>query len=209
MLLPAGCDSLHIICFQLVGHFFCSRISTPVCIHLKREATFANKLSQKALCGGILGGYTFLQPLTLAFVYTYAQDNLDRRVSMFVLQFKAKYLPYAMLLMTFVMSSPTAALQQATGLVAAHAFEFLTRIWPTYGGGRNYLETPQFLKAWLGDARAVPRTRGYGTAFNTGGRPVNAAPAGRPAAAGAPSTAWSSAFSGWGQRGQGRRLGGD
>ncbi|KAB8416342.1 hypothetical protein FH972_024862 [Carpinus fangiana] len=154
-----------------------------------------------ALCGGIFGGLTFLQPLTLAFVYTFAQDNLDRRVSLFVFQIRARYLPYAMLLITFIMESPGAAWEQVTGLLAAHAYEFLTRIWPTVGGGRNYLETPRFVKAWFSDNSPAPRARGYGTAFNAGGR--------QPVPAAGPASGWSSALSGWGTRGPGRRLGGE
>ena len=69
-----------------------------------------------------------------------------------------------MLLMTFVMASPEAALSQATGLLAAHMYDFLTRIWPTFGGGRNYIYTPAAVKRWFGAAPGSVQQRSYGTA---------------------------------------------
>jgi len=162
----------------------------------------------QAIGGGILGGYTFLDALTLAFAYTHAQDNPNRQVSFFIITMRAKFLPLAMLAMTFVSGSPEAALKQASGLVAAHLYDFLTRIWPTHGGGKNYIQTPAAISAWFGADARTPQARNYGSAIP--GRP---APAGRTAAAPAPgsaaSTGWSSSVPGWNSRGTGRRLGGD
>jgi hypothetical protein len=84
-------------------------------------------------------GVFFLSALTLALAYTYAQENPNRQLSYFIVTFSAKYLPYSMLAMTFVMASPQAALQQATGLIAAHLYEFLTKTWPEHGGGRKLI----------------------------------------------------------------------
>ena len=103
-----------------------------------------------------------------------------------------------MLLMTLVMAGPGAVMQQATGIVAAHLYDFLTRLWPTFGGGRNYIITPAIVKRWFGADRPNIQARGYGTAFR------QATPA--------PGRGTSSGFgfsTAWGTRGQGRRLGGD
>jgi len=115
-----------------------------------------------------------------------------------------------MLAMTFVMDSPASALLQASGLVAAHAYDFVTKIWPEYGGGRLYLTTPQFVQKWFIQPAGTASQRAFGTAF-----------AGRPAAAqNVPQQqtgsggGWASGFGGggsgsWNARGQGRRLGGE
>lgn len=136
--------------------------------------------------------------LILAFAYTYSQDNRGKKVSFFIISFNVIWLPLAMLLMTFIMAGPNAAMNQATGIVAAHLYDFLTRLWPTFGGGKKYISTPAIVKRWFGADRPSTQTRGYGTAY-------------RPAAQ-APGRGTSSGFgfaSAWGTRGQGRRLGGD
>jgi len=158
------------------------------------------------LLGGIyLQGILLLSPLTLALAYTYAQENPNRQLSYFIVTFSAKWLPYAMLAMTFVMSSPQEALLQATGLVGAHAYDFVTRIWPEYGGGRRYLVTPPVVQRWFAKPGGTAQARSFGTAFSD--RPANVQQQ-QPASGGG----WASGFSGggtWNARGQGRRLGGD
>lgn len=147
-----------------------------------------------------------LSPLTLALAYTYAQENPNRQLSYFIITFSAKWLPYAMLAMTFVMDSPQSALLQATGLVAAHAYDFLTKIWPEQGGGRKYISTPQFVQRWFVQPAGMAQQRSFGTAF--AGRPQNV-PQQQPGSGGG----WASGFSGrgggWTSQGPGRRLGGD
>lgn len=140
------------------------------------------------LGGFILGGYTLLNALVLALAYTFSQDNPNSNVTIFVLSFPAKYLPYALLFITLVSGGPHGAKIQASGLVAAHMYDFLTRIWPTFGNGRNYITTPLFVKRWFAPEATTASTRSYGTAFN----PRQDVPR---------NAAWS------GQRGPGRRLG--
>lgn len=158
------------------------------------------------VCGLGMGGILFLSPLTLALAYTYAQENPNRQLSYFIITFSAKYLPYAMLAMTFVMASPVAALHQATGLIAAHLYDFLTKIWPEYGGGRKLINTPLFVRRWFEQTGGVASQRSYGTAFSGN---TTTAPQRQTGSGGG----WASGFSGgsgaWNQRGQGRRLGGD
>jgi len=152
-----------------------------------------------AVAGLILKSYTFLQALSLAFAYTYAQDNPTRQVSFFIITFDAKYLPFGMLFMTFIIDGPEAAMTQATGLIAAHFFDFMTRIWPTFGGGTNYIFTPVIVKRWFGGTAGSVQQRAYGTA-------QQARPRDDPAAARAAGR--STGFGGqWDGRGPGNRLG--
>ena len=139
-----------------------------------------------------------ISALILGLAYTYSQDNKNKKVSFFIITFNAMWLPWAMMLMTFIMAGPGAAMAQATGLVAAHLYDFLTRLYPTFRGGRNYVSTPRFVLRWFGGDRPNIQSRGYGAAF-------------RPAAQ-QPAQATTSGFSGFSSawsRGQGRRLGGD
>jgi len=83
-------------------------------------------------------------------------------------------------------------------LVAAHLYDFLTRIWPTFGGGRNYIVTPAFVKRAFGAAPGRPQARGFGTAFAARpNEPERATATGRSFGVGGA----------WDGRGPGRRLG--
>ena len=128
-------------------------------------------------------------------------------MTFFIITFKVKWLPYAMLAMTFVMASPTAALHQATGLLAAHLYEFLQRIWPEHGGGRNLVQTPAIVQRWFGADRPGPRARGYGTAFGAAPREQSSnSTGGRGQASG---IRLGNASQAWARRGPGHRLGGE
>lgn len=144
-----------------------------------------------------------MSPLTLALAYTYAQDNPNRQLSYFIITFSAKYLPYAMLAMTFVMGSPSECLLQSSGLIAAHLYDFLTKIWPEHGGGRKFIDTPLTIRKWFEKPAGVAQQRAYGTAFSGAAQNL---PQQRQAGSGG---GWASGFSGGSSYGQGRRLGGD
>ncbi|KAF2858184.1 DER1-domain-containing protein [Piedraia hortae CBS 480.64] len=151
------------------------------------------------LSGVYLGGVMLLGPLNLALAYTWAQENPNRQITYFVVSFSAKFLPLVMLAMAFVMGSPEDALNQLPGLIAAHGYEFLTKVWPEHGGGRQYITTPTFVKNWFGGT--APRQRGFGTA-------IPAAQPGRQQQQQQPGRGWTSGLAGsWSQRGPGRRLG--
>jgi Derlin-2/3 len=94
-------------------------------------------------------GYVFTEALILAFVYTSSQDDRGQKANLFFITMPAPWLPFAMILVTLVTSGLDAAIVQSTGLIAAHLHDFLTRIWPTFGGGRNLLPTPDFVKRWF------------------------------------------------------------
>ncbi|OAL02589.1 DER1-domain-containing protein [Phaeosphaeriaceae sp. SRC1lsM3a] len=159
-----------------------------------------------ALAGGFLNSYTFLPALTMSYAYTFAQDGPMRQVSFFILNFDAKYLPFALLFMSFIIDGPDSAMSQVTGLLAAHLYDFLTRIWPTFGGGKNYIFTPNFVKRAFGAGVGSVQNRGYGYAVQGSGRATGVG-------AGAPDAASSGRSTGtsntWGSVGPGRRLGGE
>jgi Derlin-2/3 len=154
----------------------------------------------QALAGFGLNSYTFLPALTLAYAYTFAQDNPTRQVNFFVLNFDAKYLPFALLFMSFIMDGPEPAMAQVTGLIAAHMYDFLTRIWPTFGGGKNYITTPQFVKRLFMARAGTTENRGFGHTVQGRGRATGSGAGADPASA-------RSTGSLWGQAGPGRRLG--
>lgn len=139
--------------------------------------------------------------LVLAFAWTYSQDVRGRNAEFYVITIPVQWLPWAILLMTLVSAGPDAALAQATGILAAHLFDFLTRLWPQFGGGKNYLETPFYLRRLFAGAAARPAAevsdgnlRSTGSSA-TSGSTSGASPAARQAA------------DAWRNRGAGHRLG--
>jgi Derlin-2/3 len=115
-----------------------------------------------------------------------------------VVQIPVEYLPWAVLTLTSVMGGWPAALSQSTGLLAAHLYDFLTRLYPTFQGGRNWVQTPAAIKRAFGADRSSSSHEAYGTSFRV-----------RRLAPQQSSSGWTSALSGsWGGRGAGRRLGG-
>jgi Derlin-2/3 len=154
----------------------------------------------KATAGFLLNAHIFTHALILALAYTYATDNRGKRVTFIIIQIPVEYLPWAMLTFTLVMSGWPAALQEGMGIIAAHLYDFLTRLYPTFQGGRNWIQTPGFVKRAFGAERSAFTHKAYGTSF----RPGAAIPAGQQNSSG-----WTSALGGsWGGRGAGRRLGG-
>jgi Derlin-2/3 len=137
--------------------------------------------------------------LLLAFIYTFAQDNLGKKAHFVIVQIPVQYLPWAILTLTLIMNGFPAAISQGMGILAAHLYDFLTRLYPTFQGGRNWLQTPSMIKRAFGADRSSFSHKAYGSSFRAG-RPIP-----EPSGSG-----WTSALSGsWGGRGQGRRLGGD
>lgn len=147
----------------------------------------------------ITGGMIFTSALVLAFAYTACQDDRGQKATFFVITIPAQWIPYAMLLITFVMAGPGQAKIQATGLIAAHLHDFLTRLWPTFGGGRNLVPTPAFVKRMFQSTEATTAHRGFGTAFTPAQRAPSASASG---SGGVLPESWRS-------RGTGHRLGGE
>ncbi|KAL4868490.1 hypothetical protein BDV12DRAFT_185861 [Aspergillus spectabilis] len=136
--------------------------------------------------------------LILAFAYTYSQDNKGTKTMFFVVEIPTLLLPWARLALTFVMKGWYRASIELTGIVAAHLYDFLTRIYPTFGGGKNYIVTPAFLRRWFTRSLRGGQDRVYGRAY----RPPNED--------GDASSGWTSSVrNAWDSRGSGRRLGGN
>lgn len=133
----------------------------------------------------------------MAFVYTYAQDNRGKRATFFIVQIPMEYLPWVMLLVALVSSGWDGVMLQFCGIFASHFHDFLTRIYPTFGGGSNYLRTPGFAKRWFHGRQPNEASGGF-RVFPPSERQ-------------APSSQSSGLFSGspWSHRGAGRRLGSD
>lgn len=161
-------------------------------------------LTPEQLTGGVyLGGVVLLNALSMALIYTFAQEDPNRQVQFFIVQMPAKYLPYASLAITYLMAGPFQTMIQGTGILAAHLYEFLDRIWPQFGGGQKLIQTPQIVQKWFAAVGGTPQNRAYGTAF--GARAGGPQPPQNQSGSG---SSWTSG-SAWGGRGSGRRLGGD
>ena len=109
-------------------------------------------------------------------------------------------MPYAMLFIALISSGFYGLFIQLTGLVAAHLHDFLTRLWPEFGGGRNLLPTPKFVTRILQSSEATINRRSYGTAFT----PAQTTP--KPATGASTDGVLPES---WRNRGSGHRLGGD
>ncbi|EEY14092.1 conserved hypothetical protein [Verticillium alfalfae VaMs.102] len=112
----------------------------------------------------------------------------------------AQLMPFAMMLMSLLFPGGAMTfLMQLIGFFAAHLFDFLTRIYPTFTGGRNLLPTPGFLSRFVETPRILERN--FGTAI----RPRAAEPStGRTTGA---ATGGGPLPEAWRTRGPGRRLG--
>ncbi|CAK7223980.1 hypothetical protein SCUCBS95973_005363 [Sporothrix curviconia] len=154
-----------------------------------------------------LVGYRFgsyLQALILALAYTCTQDQRGAKANFFFVTIPAQLVPYSMMLVSLIAVGPHYAILQLIGLVAAHLYDFLTRLWPEFGGGYNLAPTPGFLSRIVATPFQRVEHRGFGTAFRSAG-------------SGTTGSSGSSTGTGsggplpdaWKTRGKGNRLGGD
>ena len=141
----------------------------------------------------------FTAALVLAFTYTSCQDDRGQKATFFIVTVPSQWIPYMMLLMTFITQGPVGAKIQGSGLIAAHLHDFLTRLWPQFGGGRNLVPTPEFVKRMWQTTEATVKNRGYGSAH------IPAQRQGRATTSSSSSVLPES----WKSRGSGHRLGGD
>ncbi|CAI7628444.1 unnamed protein product [Penicillium manginii] len=161
--------------------------------------------------GCLLGNVLFTSALIMAMVYTYSQDNRGRRATFIIVPMPVEYLPFAMLAFTLVMGGPNAALSEGMGIVAAHLYDFITRIYPTFGGGRNWIQPPGFVRRYFRGVTSNPTVRPYGTAFRQPAPQPESSTASSSSSGGGSGGGWASAFQrtpdAWSGRGAGRRLG--
>jgi len=144
----------------------------------------------------------FLQALIIALCYTGVQDLRGVKMTFFFFQVPAQTVPYCIILATMVSSgSPAAVPEQLTGIIAAHLYDFLTRLWPEFGGGPNLLSTPKFMSRLVTTPRIFQRE--YGTAV----RPVGSGPGSGDAGRSTGASTGSVLPDSWKTRGSGQRLG--
>ncbi|GAA5908190.1 hypothetical protein JCM6882_005968 [Rhodosporidiobolus microsporus] len=143
------------------------------------------------MCGGIIAANTPLQtpflfnPFLMAVIHLWGQTNPTNRVSLYgIVNIPAPYFSFAMLGMDLLNGGPPAVLVSFTGMVAAHAYYFLSTILPRQNGGRqspliaSLLTPPAFLVRHLGNGAAAPPSAASGfRAF--GGQRLGGAPAPR------------------------------
>ncbi|KAF3925623.1 Derlin-2 [Orbilia brochopaga] len=176
-----------------------------------------NGIIQLLLNTFVTGGTHFAPVMGVALSYSWGQRNRGRPLKFFFVQIKAQWLPFCIIGIA-TLQSPGMALILLTGLVSAHAYEFLTVIWPKFGGGSNLLPTPSWLK-WSFEGGpgtqggSVAGHRGFGTAIDPRSQ---SAPAPRQSqgmfSGGSRATGAStghSAAAAWRNRGTGHRLGGE
>ncbi|OQE88985.1 hypothetical protein PENNAL_c0015G07951 [Penicillium nalgiovense] len=107
--------------------------------------------------GGYLGAAILLSPLTMAFVYTFSQTNRGTKTRFWFIDIPVVFLPYAMLLVTMVSNGWDAALVESMGILAAHTYDFLTRIYPTFGADTEDMEPRAAHQGRLGNPRQRQR----------------------------------------------------
>lgn len=127
--------------------------------------------------------------------YTATQDARGQKANFFFFTVPAQLIPVCMMAATLLMGGLQGALLQLTGLVAAHLHDFLTRIYPEIGGGRNLAPTPGFFAGLVQTPRMLQRD--YGTAIRAG--PTTGSTTGAQARGPLPDS--------WRTRGSGHRLG--
>lgn len=102
----------------------------------------------------------FCQAMIVAFAYYWVSlEDRSRKVNFFIIEAPAKFLPFIMLFVTLVQAGLEATLVEATGIVAAHLYLFLTHIWPKVAGGPNLIFTPQWVHG-IFNGPADPATAG-------------------------------------------------
>ncbi|KFH47681.1 Derlin-like protein [Hapsidospora chrysogenum ATCC 11550] len=121
--------------------------------------------------------FQFLHALILAVCYTVTQDQRGMKANFYFINIPAQLTPYCMIAINLLFpGGPMMMLLQAEGLVAAHLYDFLTRIWPQFGGsGRSLIPTPAVLTTavnavsrWTSRAGVAAPPRGAGAGASTG-----------------------------------------
>ncbi|KFY09226.1 hypothetical protein V491_08311 [Pseudogymnoascus sp. VKM F-3775] len=173
--------------FTKPGDFFCYLVFVSLALLGVNHAFFGN-------------AYFLTAALYTAFAYTATQDE-GGQTRIFILDIPTRALPLALCFMTFVSTgSLQPALVQATGILVAHLYDFLTRLYPRFGGGVNILTTPTFVRRWFEPKAVSVSHKSHGTSYQ---------PAAPRAAASGSSAPGGVLPESWKSRGSGHRLGGD
>lgn len=148
------------------------------------------------LCSYVVSGGGYLSALILAMCRTVTQDQRGQKASLFFVTIPAQLMPFGMMFMAFLMGGPIALMLNICGFVASHLFDFLTRYYPDFLGGRNLAPTPAFLSRFVDTPRVFQRT--FGTAIR---------PAAQPSSGRTTGASTGPLPDSWRTRGAGRRLG--
>jgi Derlin-2/3 len=105
----------------------------------------------------------FLRALNLALCYTVTQDQRGMQAGFFFFTIPAQLTPICTIAVTFLMTGPYLALLEIIGLFAAHLYDFLSRLWPEFGGGPTLIATPAIMSRLVQTPRVMSRSAG--TAF--------------------------------------------
>lgn len=149
---------------------------------------------------------TFLPALILAMAYTVTQEQNGAKVNYMFVTMPAQMMPYAMLAINLLFPGGAMnLLLQLHGLFAGHLYDFLTKTWPDYGGGRNLIPTPAVLSRLVRSAESFIQGRFGGPARPSGQR-LGGSSGGSGAGTGA-NTSGGPLPDSWRTRGRGQRLG--
>lgn len=104
-----------------------------------------------------LGLFFVASPLVFMLLYVYSRNFPDQRSSiMGLFQVQSFYLPFAFLGITIIMGGNP--IFDIAGIVVGHLWWFLTELYPAQGG-RNFLETPEWLKQAVANLGVGPPPR--------------------------------------------------
>lgn len=141
-------------------HSHCTLCLTQICNRIQCTGLTRSQVTAQYFLGELF----FLPALILAMAYTATQDARGQKAGFFFFTVPAQLIPLCMMGATLLMAGPSAMLLQLTGLFAAHLHDFLTRIWPDLGGGRNWIPTPGFFSRLVNTPRVLQRD--FGTGFS-------------------------------------------
>ncbi|KAJ2777586.1 hypothetical protein H4R18_005076 [Coemansia javaensis] len=156
--------------------------------HALETEEFARRTADYAwfllFCGFLIAGVSWITAtgmlsggLLLALVTLWSLHRAEQTVSFLLgIRFPARYLPYAMIGLDFVLDGGVMPLASLYGWGAAQAYYYLSVDLPAQGG-LNYIPTPQLVYRLLGQARRTdPRTVSVG--YATSGQPIHQQPGG-------------------------------
>lgn len=89
--------------------------------------------------------FALTKALIVALTYTATQQQQGLQVNLMFIPMPAPLTPYAMIGFSLLMGGVDDVFLGIYGLVAAHLYEFLSRIYPQLGGGPNLVKTPKFM----------------------------------------------------------------
>ena len=104
----------------------------------------------------------YIRGLIIAMCYTANQDLRGQKTNFFFFTVPAQAAPYCMLAWTLLVR-PWDLPVQASGILAAHLHDFLTRLWPEFGLGPDLLPTPSIISMLVQTPRFLKRD--YGAAI--------------------------------------------